>query len=620
MPFIRPDNQHDHLINRGHRFGCHNSTFLTETHQQQTFPQRQSKDLMIENAFYANARSVPSAHSLHVSTSFPALSCTSGRPQPQGPRIAFASSRSYSGSLEYDKVYQGANFHRPATYRTTTAPNANTLKVQRVRPYHDVPGRHPLPRPSQIPHGPRNIDDIRRRAETDFYERHDTNGRLRRKSMIRSVDKEDYLLARGANPRTGIVTPGVPNFISDQEEDEILRARGLAPSGKWRQKDDQWLSFDAEQPTPLIMPEVQPPMEKLNKPLKTLERGLPQRTNTASTIGSGLTKKYHDPYYASRPAVPPLAMDGTVRFAETPSRQSSLPVKAIPEPRSEPSVKRKPVGSPPASPKAEGKIEQNDDTTPTERSGEPSPNMATSKRSSSAPQRTSRMSAKDLSKELPQLPEQEADKNDTHPNPFLESDQLLPWGQTQKYLPSLPTSNGQVHSTHSGDRQPLHQSQRAQSNSSQFPQQTSELPMTYQKEVAIAATAAAAVAAVKRLSNARSHYRKFSHVKVDQPRNNEPEDVTTVQPNIKQRIFSQINIQELHHPQPSSGARATVLTENPDTTSTRTPLESVANQPEKILRRQLHTVTTTSMNTDILTNMSIPVSNPHQEEDSFHVY
>ena len=44
-----------------------------------------------------------------------------------------------------------------------------------------------------------SVDDLRRDVETDFSEHKDHRGTVRRRSMIRNVSRDDYLLARGAN-------------------------------------------------------------------------------------------------------------------------------------------------------------------------------------------------------------------------------------------------------------------------------------------------------------------------------------------------------------------------------------------------------------------------------------
>lgn len=72
--------------------------------------------------------------------------------------------------------------------------------------------------------------------------------------MIRNVSREDYLLARAPNPRTGIVTPGIHSANSSIDEIAELRSRGLAPPGKWRQRGNQWISLEYDQPTPLTTP------------------------------------------------------------------------------------------------------------------------------------------------------------------------------------------------------------------------------------------------------------------------------------------------------------------------------------------------------------------------------
>ncbi|KAI1618966.1 hypothetical protein EDD36DRAFT_460601 [Exophiala viscosa] len=68
--------------------------------------------------------------------------------------------------------------------------------------------------------------------------------------MHRPVHQDDYLLARGANPRTGLITPGVHSASSSIDYYEDAPAHGSGPQGRWHQKGEQWVSSDLGRMTP----------------------------------------------------------------------------------------------------------------------------------------------------------------------------------------------------------------------------------------------------------------------------------------------------------------------------------------------------------------------------------
>lgn len=91
-----------------------------------------------------------------------------------------------------------------------------------------------------------NLQENPRVSDSDDYgaDTSHLSSNSRRKHM-RTVSKDDYLLARGANPRTGVVTPG-----QGIDQGELLRARGIEAPAQWRQRGDQWVSMDLDEPTP----------------------------------------------------------------------------------------------------------------------------------------------------------------------------------------------------------------------------------------------------------------------------------------------------------------------------------------------------------------------------------
>ena len=75
---------------------------------------------------------------------------------------------------------------------------------------------------------------------------------------MRTVSHDDYLLARGANPRTGVVTPSVHSGSNSLEDPEWLRMGAMSAPAKWRMKGDQWVSLGLDEPSPLPSPPANP--------------------------------------------------------------------------------------------------------------------------------------------------------------------------------------------------------------------------------------------------------------------------------------------------------------------------------------------------------------------------
>ncbi|KAL1959733.1 hypothetical protein VTO42DRAFT_1319 [Malbranchea cinnamomea] len=73
---------------------------------------------------------------------------------------------------------------------------------------------------------------------------------------IRTVSHDDYLTVRGANPRTGVVSPSITSSSSRRSHDQDRRGEKNKrhPSRKWRLKGNQWVSIEADEGTPLASP------------------------------------------------------------------------------------------------------------------------------------------------------------------------------------------------------------------------------------------------------------------------------------------------------------------------------------------------------------------------------
>jgi hypothetical protein len=103
-------------------------------------------------------------------------------------------------------------------------------------------------------------------------------GSVRRHHM-RTVSQDDYLLARGADPRTGIVTPG-HSLQNSVDEQATLQARAAAGESKWRQRGNQWISLGLDQPTPTGSPPKLDLAEPLQHQIPRKPVGSPPRKGT----------------------------------------------------------------------------------------------------------------------------------------------------------------------------------------------------------------------------------------------------------------------------------------------------------------------------------------------------
>ena len=307
----------------------------------------------------------------------------------------------------------------------------------------------------------RAIDDLRRDVEGKFYEDIDHNGTVRRRSMIRNVSRDDYLLARGANPRTGIVTPGCHGASSSLEEAEILRKRGIALPPKWRQRGDEWISLEFGQPTPILTPSKirgSKAIQGIRTPQRIASGELPHES-----LNSPSSRGHHTPeasIYA--PITTPTGVPGT--YPETPMDLNSAAFTA--NTVAGHSIPRKAVGSP-AGKRSE---QQPSPLNAAVRHGQ----VVDAARSSSAPfgAKPTVFSPGDVGKNLPPLPSQDDPKlvNNTAAlpsgNPFLGQRRVTPSESVRKFvisdscglvladkeLPCPPMSDGQSQSPPSSDQ------------------------------------------------------------------------------------------------------------------------------------------------------------------------
>lgn len=90
--------------------------------------------------------------------------------------------------------------------------------------------------------GSSNQDKRRAMAEAEFYEQADKDGVIRRTSILRPVNKEDCLVARGANPRTGLITPEANSVVDALDIAGRSRKLHREPPTQWKLEGDQWVS------------------------------------------------------------------------------------------------------------------------------------------------------------------------------------------------------------------------------------------------------------------------------------------------------------------------------------------------------------------------------------------
>ncbi|ETN47204.1 uncharacterized protein HMPREF1541_01395 [Cyphellophora europaea CBS 101466] len=158
--------------------------------------------------------------------------------------------------------------------------------------------------------------------------------------MIKNVSRDDYLLARGANPRTGIVTPGVHSASSSFDETAELKTRGLVPPAKWRQRGDQWISLEFGQPTPLPTPASE--AGHPDPSLRTPPRLAASRYNRVDPVPRPLKIVPHHLKQA-RPKEAPTPREVPGSYPVTPPANN---VRSIASTSNIREIPRKPVGSP----------------------------------------------------------------------------------------------------------------------------------------------------------------------------------------------------------------------------------------------------------------------------------
>ena len=349
-----------------------------------------------------------------------------------------------------------------ATYLEAPQPRANH---QRAGLLVSDNLNNPDPRSKLQVRSKKGIDDLRRDVEIDFYEHVDHEGTVRRRSMIRNVSRDDYLLARGANPRTGIITPGTHSASSSFDETGILRARDIAPPAKWRQRGDEWISLEFGQPTPAPTPpagQASYASQRLRTPQRfASDEHVPEVRSSPASRGQTIPNAS-----AQTPIATPTGVPGT--YPQTPSDANKVAFAT--NAAANHSIPRKPIGSP----SSRGLDQQYSAGNVAAANANPAvkdSHPVSSARSSSAPSAPKSIpnTPADIGKNLPPLPSQDNPQliNNTAAlpldNPFLgqrgtgqsrsghnfaTSGTFGPPMQ-EKELPCPPTNNGQSQSPQS---------------------------------------------------------------------------------------------------------------------------------------------------------------------------
>lgn len=193
-------------------------------------------------------------------------------------------------------------------------------------------------------------------------------GTVRRKIM-RTVSEDDYLLARGANPRTGVVTPSVHSGSSSIDDHELFKIREMSQNAKWRLKGDQWVSLGLDQPSPLPTSPFDLNSHRRGRMLRTPPKlgpgRVPQYSNRAhnshqhriNALPAASQSNGH-PFQAGqqRGRAPPTSEGKVNRMEATVMPTRSFP-RANDRSGKEGMLRRKPLGTPPHQ-KSAGKVFQ----------------------------------------------------------------------------------------------------------------------------------------------------------------------------------------------------------------------------------------------------------------------
>ncbi|KAK5093382.1 hypothetical protein LTR70_004754 [Exophiala xenobiotica] len=139
------------------------------------------------------------------------------------------------------------------SYPPTTSSKAPELKSSQSKlpgTKQQLDGAAHFPNIDAVIEGSSNRDKRRTMAETEYYEQMDKEGVVTRTSILRPVNKEDCLVARGANPRTGLITPEANSVADSLDFGKRFTNNRQDSSAQWRLDGDQWVSSVVAQAQP----------------------------------------------------------------------------------------------------------------------------------------------------------------------------------------------------------------------------------------------------------------------------------------------------------------------------------------------------------------------------------
>jgi len=218
--------------------------------------------------------------------------------------------------------------HPPAT--SSRSPGSRFSQPKSSETKQQLDGAAPFPNIDAVIADSRSRDKRRAMAETEFYEQTDEKGVVRRTSILRPVNREDCLVARGANPRTGLITPEANSVADSLDFGKRFTKNRQDSSAQWRLDGDQWVSSMVAQTQPAARPTPSKPQ------VRPLER---------------VAEEYLSPVHAqSRPRrdFSPLTESNLHQLAseQRPMPSAAQAQAASPTPPGICKVRRKPVGSP----------------------------------------------------------------------------------------------------------------------------------------------------------------------------------------------------------------------------------------------------------------------------------
>ena len=144
-------------------------------------------------------------------------------------------------SLADEQISAPTSTSYPPT-TSSKAPESKSSQSNLPGTKQQLDGAAHFPNIDAVIEGSSNRDKRRTMAETEYYEQMDKEGVVRRTSILRPVNKEDCLVARGANPRTGLITPEANSVADSLDFGKRFTNNRQDSSAQWRLDGDQWVS------------------------------------------------------------------------------------------------------------------------------------------------------------------------------------------------------------------------------------------------------------------------------------------------------------------------------------------------------------------------------------------